>query len=119
VDLITYEREIGYFSRLYELLAGVLGSIKKGLHLVEGAVREYGQFIRDPTLAFIDDFIEDKSEKVKRTVRMSRIYEYLSIAYLFLEIAQERINNNESYLVNFIGYSLSNLIFTAKIYILL
>lgn len=28
------------------------------------------------------------------------------------------MENNESYLVNFLGYSLSNLIFTARIYIL-
>ena len=57
--------------------------------------------------------------KVKKTVRISRIHEYLSIAYLFLEIAQERIDNNESYLVNFIGFCLSNLIFTARVYILM
>ena len=29
------------------------------------------------------------------------------------------MNYNESYLVNFIGHSLSNLVFTARIYILL
>ena len=70
-------------------------------------------------MQFIDDFIEYTDLKVKKTIRISRIHEYLSIAYLFLEIAQERMENNESYLINFIGFCLSNLIFVARIYILL
>ena len=70
-------------------------------------------------MAFIDDFIENRDPKLKKSIRTSRIHECLSIAYLFLEIAQGRMDNNESYLVNFIGHSLSNLVFTARIYILL
>ena len=63
--------------------------------------------------------MECTDAKVKKTVRITRIHEYLSIAYLFLEIAQGRMDNNESYLINFIGFCLSNLIFVARVYILL
>lgn len=103
---------------LYELLAGVLAGIKVGFEDIERAVCQYGQYIMNPQLQFIDDFLESAEAKVKKTIRISRIHEYLSIAYLFLEIAQERIENNESDLINFIGFCLSNLIFLTRIYIL-
>lgn len=94
IDEMTYQKEISYFARLYELLANVLVSIKNGLEDVQTTVSKYGEFIRDPYLTFIDDFVEGRSEKIQKTVKISRIYEYLSIAYLFLEISQGRIDNN-------------------------
>lgn len=93
--------------------------MKTSLEDIEESICEYGKFIRNPKLQFIDDFMECTDGKVKKTIRISRIHEYLSIAYLFLEIAQGRIDNNESDLINFIGFCLSNLIFVARIYMLL
>jgi hypothetical protein len=103
---------------LYEHLGEVLSSIRTGLVDVEEAVSKYGKYIQNQHMAFIDDFLQNCNVRIKKAIRTSRIHECLSISYLFLEIAQNRMENNESYLVNFIGYSLSNLIFLARVYIL-
>ncbi len=46
-----------YFAKLYELLADVLASIKNSMDDMEKTVAAYGLFIRDPYLAFMDNFV--------------------------------------------------------------
>jgi hypothetical protein len=45
-------------------------------------------------LSFIDDFIEGREKKLQKVVRDGRLHESLSVAYLFLEMAQSRIENH-------------------------
>jgi hypothetical protein len=86
--------------------------------VVEEMIRGYVEYIQSKKLSFIDDFLDGKERQLQRLVRESRLHESLSVAYLFLEMAQSRIENHESYLTNFIGYCLSNVLLLARIYIL-
>ena len=57
-------------------------------------IRGYVEYIQSKKLSFIDDFLDGKERQLQRLVRESRLHESLSIAYLFLEMAQSRIENH-------------------------
>lgn len=86
--------------------------------MVELMIKRYIEYIQSKKLSFIDDFIENRERQLQKVVREGRLHESLSIAYLFLEMAQSRIENHESYLTNFIGYCLSNVLLVARVYVL-
>jgi hypothetical protein len=81
-------------------------------------IKGYVEYIQSKKLAFIDDFLVGRERQLQKVVRESRLHESLSVAYLFLEMAQSRIENHESYLTNFIGYCLSNVLLIARVYAL-
>lgn len=86
---------------------------------MEAAIADYIAYIQAKYISFVDEFTEGRDFKLQKLIRVSRLHESLSIAYLFLEIAQKRAQDHESDLVNFLGYCLSNLLITARIYSLL
>ena len=45
-------------------------------------------------LSFIDDFMVGREKKLQKLIREARLQESLSVAYLFLEMAQQRIENH-------------------------
>jgi hypothetical protein len=71
----------------------------------------------DPFLKFIDSFTDELCERMRRLITLSRVHETLSLAYIFVEVAQGRGAANESHLVNLIEFSLKNLIFVSKLYL--
>lgn len=59
--------------------------------MVELMIKRYIEYIQSKKLSFIDDFIENRERQLQKVVREGRLHESLSIAYLFLEMAQSRI----------------------------
>lgn len=64
------------------------------LEEVEQTIKKYVDFVQSKKLSYIDDFIEGREKKLQKVVRDSRLHESLSVAYLFLEMAQSRIENH-------------------------
>ena len=77
---------------LYDHLGNVLSSIRTGIEDFEKAVTEYGKYMQSPEMAFMDDFIENRDPKLKKSIRTSRIHECLSIAN-FCAIEQHFFNH--------------------------
>lgn len=76
-------------------------------------------FMEEKRYEFLDHFIKELSPKGQRTLNISRIQEYMSVLYISERVLMKTLQPREDTLVNMSGFCAGNIIFLAKLFMLL